>query len=76
MSLQMYRPDGEGGLRPGLRPEGDWRKTLRSRRWRAAALRNPEMNPTPTGLAIIFWAALGGLTFALLMIGYGSGFWR
>jgi hypothetical protein len=76
MSLQMYRPDGQGGLRPGPRPQGDWRKTLRSRRWRVAPLRNPEMNPTPTFVSIIFWAALAALTFCLLLVGYGSGFWR
>ncbi len=76
MSLQLYRPDGQGGLRPGPKYDRDWRKTLRSVRWRVPALRNTEMNPTPTAVSVLFWVGLGALTFALLMVGYGSGFWR
>ncbi len=76
MSLQLYRPDGQGGLRPGPKYDRDWRKTLRSLRWRVPALRNTEMNPTPTAVSVLFWVGLGALTFALLMVGYGSGFWR
>jgi hypothetical protein len=76
VSLQLYRPDGQGGLRPGPRYDRDWRRTLRSRRWRVAPLRNSEMNPTRTRIAILFWAVLAGLTFALLMVGYGTHFWH
>jgi hypothetical protein len=43
---------------------------------RLPALRNPEMNPTPTIIAVGFWLGLGALTFVLLVIGYGTGFWR
>jgi hypothetical protein len=39
-------------------------------------MRNTEMNPTRTGVAVLFWAALGALTFALLLLGYGTHFWR
>ncbi len=76
MSLQLYRPDGQGGLRPGPKYDRDWRRTLRSPRWRVAPRRNTEMNPTPTAISILFWLGLAGLTFVLLMAGYGSGFWH
>jgi hypothetical protein len=76
MTLQLHRPDGQGGLRPSQQSGRDWRADLTSRRWRVAPLRNPEMNPTPTRVAVLFWAALGGLTFVLLLVGYGTHFWR
>jgi hypothetical protein len=82
MSLQLHRPDGEGGLekRP---PEGDWRDQLQATRWgsglrrrRLPALLNPEMNPSSTPVAVGLWLFLAILTFVLLLAGYGSGFWR
>ncbi|MGD0861852.1 MAG: hypothetical protein ABSA21_03730 [Candidatus Limnocylindrales bacterium] len=76
MTLQLHRPDAQGGLRPNPQGGRDWREGLRSRRWRAAALRNTEMNPTSTRVAVLFWAALAALTFALLLLGYGTNFWR
>ena len=39
-------------------------------------LSNPEMKPTSTAMAVLFWLGLAGLTFVLLIVGYGSGFWR
>jgi hypothetical protein len=83
MSLQLHRPDGRGGLeqRPG--DERNWRSQLRSSRWGASRrggklpeLSNPEMNPTSTAMAVLFWLGLAALTFVLLVVGYGSGFWR
>jgi hypothetical protein len=79
MSLQLHRPDGHGALVPTPPTKGrgeDWRKDLRSRRWRAARLGNTEKNPTSTPVAVAFWLVLAGLTFALLMWGYGSHFWH
>ncbi len=76
MTLQLHRPDGQGGLRPVPQTGRDWRAGLKSRRWRAASLRNTEMNPTSTRSAVLFWAILGALTFVLLLVGYGSHFWR
>ncbi len=55
---------------------GDWRATLRSPRWNVAKLDNPEMNPTRRPVSVAFWLALGAITFAVLLAGYGSGFWR
>lgn len=79
MTLQLHRPDGRGGLVPSSPSTGDgedWRKDLRSRRWRAARLGNTEMNPTSTLVAVAFWLVLAGLTLVLLVWGYGSHFWH
>ncbi|MFM2106151.1 MAG: hypothetical protein RL338_1183 [Chloroflexota bacterium] len=81
MTMQLYRPDGEGKLTPAAPPE-DWRRQLRSPRWgrRLAGgelprLANPEMDPTSRLRSVAFWLGLGALTFVLLVAGYGSGFW-
>jgi hypothetical protein len=80
MTLQLHRPDGRGGLvptpPPGHSRAEDWRKGLRSYRWRVAPLRNSEMNPTSTFAAVAFWVVLAGLTFGVLLWGYGSHFWH
>jgi hypothetical protein len=82
MSLQLHGPDGRGGLEPRP-PEPNWRGLLRSPRWGSSRrggklpeLTNPEMNPTSTGMAVVFWIGLAALTFVLLVAGYGTGFWR
>jgi hypothetical protein len=82
MSLQLHRPDGEGGLEPTGAGDRDWQDQLRSPRWGAAlrrkrlpALKNPEMNPTPAPTSVLFWLGLGALTFLILVVGYGTGFW-
>jgi hypothetical protein len=81
MTLQLHRPDGEGGLEP--RPsEPDWQAQLRSPRWggglrrqRLPDLKNPEMNPTSSFMAVLFWLGLAVATFVLLVLGYGTRFW-
>ena len=82
MSLQLHRPDGDG--RPRAAPVGDrdWRAQLRSPRWGAGLrrgrlpdLKNPEMNPTSRFMSVLFWLGLAGLTFVVLVLGYGTGFW-
>jgi hypothetical protein len=82
MTLQLHRPDGQGGIEPRPVVDPNWRRQLRSPRWGAArkdgkmpGLKNPEMAPTRTGVAIAFWVALAALTFVLLVAGYGIGFW-
>jgi len=82
MSLQLHRPDGEGGLEPRPVTDQDWQNQLESSRWgsglrrkRLPELGNTEMNPTSTFRSILFWVALGALTFVLLIVGYGTGFW-
>jgi hypothetical protein len=82
MTLQLHRPDGKGGIEPRPVVDPNWRRQLRSPRWGASLkggalpkLENPEMNPTGAVRAVAFWAALGALTFVLVVVGYGSGFW-
>ena len=81
MTLQLHRPDGEGGLEPVPTAE-DWRDQLQSPRWGAAlegerlpSLKNPEMNPTSRFQSVLFWLGLGLVTFLILVVGYGIGFW-
>lgn len=83
MTLKLHRPDGEGGLEPEPAPDPNWRAQLRSPRWgrglhggRLPALQNPEMNPTSKLMSVLFWLGLGALTFVVLVLGYGTGFWR
>lgn len=82
MTLQHYRPDGKGGME--LRPveDRDWRRELRSPRWgsglrggRLPRLANTEMDPTSRGVSAVFWLVLAVLTFVLIVLGYGTGFW-
>ena len=82
MTLQLHRPDDEGGLeaQPG---EPDWQAQLHSPRWgstlrgqRLPALKNTEMNPTSRFMSIMFWVGLAVLTFVLMVAGYGTGFWK
>jgi hypothetical protein len=83
MSLQLHKPDGKGGIEPRTVRERDWRRSLHSRRWGLSRrsgelprLENPEMNPTSTAMAVLFWLGLGAATFVLLIVGYGTGFWK
>ena len=83
MSLQLHKPDGKGGIEPRTVRERDWRRSLQSRRWglsrragQLPPLENPEMNPTSTAMAVLFWLGLGAVTFVLLVLGYGTGFWK
>ena len=83
MSLQLHRPDEKGGIEPRPVVERNWRGQLQSSRWGAARkgrklpeLANSEMNPTSTFMAVVFWVALAALTFVVLVLGYGTGFWH
>ncbi len=83
MTLQHHRPDGHGGIEPRPAIDPNWRRQLRSPRWGASlrggrlpALKNPEMNPTSTWVAALFWVVLALVTFGLLVAGYGTGFWH
>lgn len=83
MSLQLYRPDGKGGLQPATDQPKDWRKQLRSPRWgrrldggRLPELANREMNPASRLVSVAFWTVLAAATFVLLIAGYGTGFWH
>ena len=82
MTLQLHRPDGEGGLEPTPAADADWRTQLQSPRWgtslegdRLPRLGNPEMNPTSRFRSVLFWLGLAIVTFLILVLGYGTGFW-
>ena len=82
MSLQLHRPDGKGGVEPRTVNETNWRRSLQSRRWgmsrrdgQLPEMKNPEMEPTSTAMAVVFWLGLGALTFVVLVAGYGLKFW-
>ncbi|MEJ7748164.1 MAG: hypothetical protein WKF56_02610 [Candidatus Limnocylindrales bacterium] len=82
MSLQLHRPDGEGGMEPRPVSDQNWRNQLRSPRWGSALpggelpeRKNPEMNPTSRFRSVLFWLSLAALTFVILVAGYGSRFW-
>ena len=74
MSLKLYRPTPDG-LESSPVEQRTWRSRLVSRRWKPAALENPELAPTSTRMAVVFWLFLAVLTFVVLVIGYGTGFW-
>jgi len=82
MSLQLHRPDREGGLEPRTVSNRNWRRQLRSPRWGTTLKgeqlpdhKNTEMEPTSRARSLLFWLTLGAATFVLLVVGYGSGFW-
>jgi hypothetical protein len=76
MTLQLNKPDGQGALVPRADSPEDWRTQLKSSRWNLARVANPEMNPTRPAVAVLFWVALAALTFVLLALGLGTGFWH
>jgi hypothetical protein len=83
MSLQLHRPDGKGGLEVRTVTDRDWRNQLRSPRWgrslrknRLPLLENKEMDPTSSVRSVLFWLALGVLTFIVILGGYGVGIWH
>ncbi len=83
MSLELHRPDGQGGLERRQVEDQNWHRQLRSVRWgrslpgnRLPPLRNVEMNPTSSAMSVAFWVGLAALTFVLLLVGYGTGFWH
>jgi hypothetical protein len=82
VSLQLHRPDGQGGLEPRIAPGKNWRRQLRSPRWgtslrgeRLPEHKNTEMEPTSRAMSLLFWLGLAAATFVLLVLGYASGFW-
>ena len=73
--VTMYRPGADGGLEPVSAEVGDYRDRLRSRRWGAAPLANPEVESTDPRIAVAFIVGLLVVTFVALVLGYASGFW-
>ena len=60
MTLQLHRPDGEGGLEPRPVEPKDWHSELQSPRWGTTLkgdalpkLKNTEMDPTSTARSLL-----------------------
>jgi hypothetical protein len=75
-STQHVRPATRGGLEAAPRAGTDYRNDLRSRRWDAAPLRNPEVEKTDPRIAVAFIALLAAITLIVLVLGYASGVWQ
>ena len=71
----LYRPSAEGGSEATSGEPGDYREGLRSRRWDAAPLENPEVEKTDPRIAVATIVILAAITLLVLVAGYGSGFW-
>ncbi len=67
----VYRPAPGDGLEPVPAKGGDYRAELRSRRWNAAPLENPEVEKTDPRIAVIAIVLLGAITLIVLVVGYG-----
>lgn len=76
MSLKLYRPTPDGGMEPAPVEGRDYRRQLRSRRWKPAALANPDSQRTNPWIAVFGIALIAGGTFAALVVGYWIGFWH
>ncbi len=65
----------EGHPPATTKTDGDYRDSLRSRRWNAAPLENPEVEKSDPRLAVLVIVALAAITLVILVVGYGSGLW-
>jgi hypothetical protein len=72
---KMYRPAAEGGLEAAPDSSADYRDQLRSRRWNAAPLENPEVEKTDPRIAVAAIVLISAVTLIVLVAGYASGFW-
>lgn len=75
MSMKLYRPAPDGGLEPAPVEGRDYRGRLRSRRWDAAPLENPEVGAPSASITVALMVVLLGATFIVIVLGYASGFW-
>jgi hypothetical protein len=75
MTMKLYRPTPDGGLEPAPVEAKDHRRRLRSRRWDAAELANPEANVSNPWIAVAFIAALLVLTFVVIVGGTALDLW-
>jgi len=75
MTMKLYRPTPDGGLEPAPVEAKDHRRKLRSRRWDAAELANPEADVTNPWIAVAFIIALAALTFGVVVVGYAIDVW-
>ncbi len=74
MSLQAKPPTPDGSIERAPGVKRDYRRSLRSRRWAAAELANPEVNTANPWLAVGLIALLAAGTFVILVLGYATHF--
>jgi hypothetical protein len=67
----MYRPAAGSGLEAAPQANVDYRDQLRSRRWNAAPLENPEVEKTDPRIAVAAIVLVSLVTLVVLVIGYG-----
>lgn len=70
-----YPPASGAGLEPTDGQVTDYRDQLRSDRWNAAPLKNPEVQKTDARYVVLGVVLLSVITLLVLVLGYGSGFW-
>lgn len=68
---KTLRPASTAGRKRSASSSDDYRDELRSRRWRAAPLENPEVEKTDPRIAVLAIVAMSVITLAVLIIGYG-----
>lgn len=71
----MYRPGAEGGLEAATPETVDYRDQLRSRRWDAAPLANPEAEKTDARMVVGALILLAVVTFVIIVVGHVVGLW-
>ena len=72
----VYRPAVAGRGGAVSRQGGDYRDGLRSRRWKAAPLQNPEVEKTDPRIAVLVIVLMSAVTLGVLVLGYGVlGLW-
>ncbi len=71
----VVEPSSEVGIPAVTEVDGDYRDSLRSRRWNAAPLQNPEVEKTDPRIAVLSIVALATITLVVLVVGYGIGLW-
>ena len=75
MTLKLYRPTPEGGLEPVPVEGDDYRRGLRSRRWKSAHFANPEVHNASPWITIFLVGLLAVATFVILVAGYVIRIW-
>jgi hypothetical protein len=75
-TVGVARPSDAGGPMASHGGTGDYREQLRSRRWDAAPLRNPEVERTDPRYALAALVIISAVTLLVLVLGYASGFWQ
>lgn len=74
--LATSRRAPEADIEAVSRGAGDYRDGLRSRRWQAAPLKNPEVQKTDPRIAVLAIVLMSAITLVVLVLGYGIlGIW-